>query len=330
MNKRERILAAVRGEAVDRVPIALWRHFPYVDQTAEGLAQAVIAFQEAYDFDLVKVTHTSGYMAEAWGARLSHLGNDEGTRQYVRRPIHRPEDWHELRPLRVGEGILGRELAALSLIRRALGSEPFLLPTLFSPLTVAKQLAGDLWLTHLREDPAALEAGLRTIAESCVAFGQACLQHGADGLFFATQLARYDVLDVSTYERFGLRYDLAVLEALRPASQLLLLHLHGQNPLFELVSRYQPDIVNWHDRETSPDLVEGLRRLPRGAVSGGLDRHGPIHVGSPAETAAQVVDTVRRVGGRRLVISTGCVLLTTSPPANIAAARQAVATLTAT
>ncbi len=239
------------------------------------------------------------------------------------------QDWYDLRPLRADEGILGRELTALSLIRRAIGAEPFVLPTLFSPLTVAKQLAGEAWLSHLREHPAALEAGLKTIAQTCASFGQACLEHGCDGLFFATQLARRDVLDREAYVRFGLRYDLEVLDALRERSQLLLLHLHGTNPMFELVPEYQADIVNWHDRETVPDLAEGLLQMPHGAVSGGLDRHGPIHRGRPEEAAAQVHDTIRRVGQRRLLVSTGCVLLTTSPPANIAAARQAVATLTA-
>jgi len=40
MNKRERLLAASRRQAVDRIPIALWRHFPGDDQRAADLAQA--------------------------------------------------------------------------------------------------------------------------------------------------------------------------------------------------------------------------------------------------------------------------------------------------
>ena len=46
MNKRERLLAASRRQAVDRIPIALWRHFPGDDQRAADLAQATIAFQD--------------------------------------------------------------------------------------------------------------------------------------------------------------------------------------------------------------------------------------------------------------------------------------------
>ncbi len=32
MNKRERLEAAIAGQSVDRVPVALWRHFPGDDQ----------------------------------------------------------------------------------------------------------------------------------------------------------------------------------------------------------------------------------------------------------------------------------------------------------
>ena len=32
MNHWERLQAAIRGEAVDRPPISLWRHWPQIDQ----------------------------------------------------------------------------------------------------------------------------------------------------------------------------------------------------------------------------------------------------------------------------------------------------------
>ena len=38
MNKRERLEAAIAGQSVDRVPVALWRHFPGDDQDPSDLA----------------------------------------------------------------------------------------------------------------------------------------------------------------------------------------------------------------------------------------------------------------------------------------------------
>lgn len=322
MTPRERIEAAVRGERPDRVPIALWRHFPHEDQTAEGLARATVAFQREFQWDLVKVTPASGYPAEAWGAQLKPANNAEGTREYLSRPIQRPEDWQALEERDVTQGVYGRELRALRLIREAVGTEVPVLPTIFSPLTVARQLAGDALFAHLREHPRDLQAGLRVVAQTTARFAQECLRHGADGIFFATQLASHELLSLEEYEEFGVPFDLQVLEAVSSAF-LVVLHLHGLRPMFELARRYPVGVVNWHDRETPPSLAEG-QELFRGAVLGGLNRSTTLPKGSPEDVRREVLDALEQTGGRRLIVGAGCVVPVTAPPANLRAARGAV------
>lgn len=321
---RDRIEAAVRGEKPDRVPVALWRHFPYDDQTAEGLARATIGFQRRYAFDLVKVTPVSGYPAEAWGAELRPSDNDEGTREYLSRPVKRPEDWHNLTMLDVTQGVFGRELRALRLIREGVGPEVFVLQTIFSPLTIAKQLAGDAVLTHLRGHPDELKAGLRVVAETTASFAQACLKGGADGIFFATQLAGRDLLSDDEYRAFGVEFDLPVLASVQGHAKLLVLHLHGLNPMFELADFYPVQIVNWHDRETSPSLAEGQKLFNKGAVLGGLNRSTTLPKGSPEDVRREVQDAVEQTGGLGVIIGAGCVAPVTTPEENFRAAREAV------
>lgn len=323
MNKRERIWAAIHGEPVDRVPIALWRHFPYVDQTAAGLARAVADFQFQFDFDLVKVTPTSGYPAEAWGARLEHADNAEGTRKYLHRPVHNPEDWRNLQRLDVRQGLLGRELTALGLIRKAVGPDVHVLQTIFSPLTVARNLAGDTVFTHLQQNPDDLRVGLETIADVMGQFGRACLEAGADGIFFATQLATQHYLSEPEYRKWGLEHDQRVLNYVTGQADIILLHLHGLGIYFDLVPEYPAQIVNWHDRRTPPTLAQGQVQV-KGAVLGGLDEWGILRAGTPAEVKAQVQDTLRQTGGRGVIIGAGCVTPVDTPVENIRAARQAV------
>jgi uroporphyrinogen decarboxylase len=45
MSKRERLKATIQGEATDRMPVALWRHFPGDDQDPVSLAASTVAFQ---------------------------------------------------------------------------------------------------------------------------------------------------------------------------------------------------------------------------------------------------------------------------------------------
>lgn len=326
MTRHDRIAAAIAHEKPDRTPVALWRHFPKVDQTAQGLAQTVVDFQHRFDFDLVKVTEASGYPAEAWGAQLEDAGNAEGTRRYLKRVVEAPEDWQTLPSMSIHDNdVFARELRALELIREGVGPDVPVLPTIFSPLTVAKGMAGDLMLDHLRDHPDDVAAGLRTIAETTARFAAECLNHGADAIFFATQFASHDILSDDEYRRFGVEYDLPILEAVRSRARFVLLHLHGANPMFGVTSAYPVDVVNWHDRETEPSLGDGKRLFKNGAVCGGIDRNAFVTM-TPGEVDATIQDARDQTDDRGLIISTGCVTLTTTPAENIEAARNAVET----
>lgn len=308
---------------MDRVPVALWRHFPIADLTSNGLAKAVVDFQRANDFDLVKVTHASSYPAEAWGGELVDDSNVQGTRRHVSRVVGAPADWSALPPIDVSNEVYARELRALELVREGVGDEVHVLTTVFSPFTIAKQLYGPNIVDHTREHPAAVEAGLERIAEVTSAFAAATLEHGADGIFFATQFARRDLWSQNEYRRFGLRYDLRVLESVRDCADLVMLHMCGANPMFDLVPEYQADIVNWEDRTTTPSLTEALALLPSGALCGGV-RQQSLVGGTPDDVARDVHWAIEQTRGRRLIVGTGCVTLVTTAQANVRAVRDAV------
>ena len=89
---KERLQTCLAGEAPDRPPVALWRHFPVDDLTPEGLAGATIDFQLTYDLDLVKVTPASSFEVRDWGAEDEWRGDPEGVRAYTRRVVERPQD----------------------------------------------------------------------------------------------------------------------------------------------------------------------------------------------------------------------------------------------
>ncbi len=325
MNKRERVLAAVHGERPDRIPVSFWRHWPKVDQTAEGLAKAVAAWQSTYDFDLVKVTPTSGYCIEDWGARFVDRGNREGTRDYVQRPIKQARDWESLWPLDLKSGVLGRELQALRLIRAKVGPDVFVLQTLFSPLTLARNLAGEeLLLSHLRDHAQEVRRGLAIIADTYGRYAQECLRAGADGFFFATLCATTDFMSEDEYGEFGVPYDRHVLGAVADTAGVILLHIHGFNIMFDLLAHAYPvHILNWHDRRTSPSLAEARQRT-RLALMGGVSEWQTLTEGTPQQVETEVRDAIAQTGGKGFLLGAGCVVPTDVPEANLRAARAAV------
>lgn len=321
MTKRERLHAAMTRGAVDRPPVALWRHFPHEDSRAESLASAHIQFYRAYDWDFLKVTPASGYYGDDWGLRAAHRPNREGTRTYTDRPIKKPSDWGALRALDVTAGVYGRELHALRLIRQELRDD-VILATIFSPLTIARTLAGDQALQrYLRDDPDALHQGLAIIIDVTRRFAEETLNAGADGIFFATQCATIDYLSEEEYEEFGRPYDFQVLDAASHA-EVRLLHLHGQHVMFDLMTDYPVDIINWHDRRTPPSLAEARARFS-GCLAGGVNETGTLVTGSPQAVAAEVRDAIAQTGGQRLIVAAGCVTLVDTPEANLRAVREA-------
>jgi len=323
MSKRERLEATIRAEAADRPPVALWRHFPGDDQDPAELAASTVAFQRQYDFDFVKVTPASSFCVRDWGVEDRWIGNEEGTREYARRPIVKPEDWRALPLLDPESGALGAQLRCLELIHEALGDEVPFIQTIFNPLTQAKNLAGQrVMLAHLRQAPDAVRAGLAIIAESTMRFVQAAQQRGIAGIFWAAQHASYELLSETEYQEFGGAFDRNLLEAAE-GLWLNVLHLHGDRVMFDLLANYPVHVVNWHDRETPPTLGEGQVRI-RGAVLGGLRQWETMVRGSPADVRREALDAYRQTGGRRFILGTGCVTPITAPWANLRAARMVV------
>jgi uroporphyrinogen decarboxylase len=319
---KERIQACLDNQILDRPPVALWRHFPVDDQDPKALADATLNFQSTYDFDLVKVTPASSFCVKDWGVEDEWMGDTEGTRRYTKRIIHDPSDWEKLQMLDPTVPHFAGQLDCLRFIRAELGPDTPLLQTIFSPLAQAKNLAGDdTLIAHLRLYPEAVLKGLAIIAETTHHFVEACLDAGIDGVFYAIQHAQASLLTFAEYQTFGLPQDEKVIE---PAEELWcnLLHLHGHNVYFSLLDSLKFQIVNWHDRETSPSLAEAQKRFS-GVVCGGM-RQDTLVYKDQSHVQKEATDAIQQTDGKRFMLGTGCVVPVIASHGNILAARKSV------
>lgn len=293
------------------------------DQEPGSLAAATLAFQKSFDFDFVKVSPSSSFCLKDWGVDDEWVGSTEGTRDYTRRIIHEPEDWGKLPVLDPQNGYLGKQLECLGLLVAELGSETPVIQTIFNPLSQGKNLAGEqTLLTHLRRYPEAVKSGLEIIAESTRRFVEAAGKKGIAGIFYAVQHAQYGMLSVDEYQRFGRNFDLQVLQSAE-SFWLNVLHLHGDEVMFDQFLDYPIAVINWHDRETPPSLSEAQKRF-EGVVCGGLGRWDPIIVGTSESVLKEANQAIQSTDGFRFILGTGCVVPIIAPYGNIMAARQAV------
>jgi uroporphyrinogen decarboxylase len=325
MSRRERLLAAVRREPVDRVPYAVWRHFPAVDGSPAGLAQATLRFHERYGSDFVKLTPRSGYAVAAWGCVEAAEPGPGGNRPCARCAIETAGDWARIRPLdpASAEGWSDQLEAIIRMgFDRRIGDAP-VLPTVFSPLSLARRLSRGRLVPDLKEHPRRVTAALEAITDTVVRFVDQALAEGASGIFYAIQVATRTLLAEEDYARFGEPYDRQVLESIRGRALFTVIHGHGDRLMLDRLGRLPADAWSWDDRLAGPPLGEGQALVP-GAVVGGLDQWRTLREGTPEEAAAEAQDAIARTGGLGIVVAPGCVLAMNTPDETLAAVVRAL------
>ncbi len=324
MTNRERVLAALRGDPVDRVPLAFWMHNFVTENAAASLAAESLRLAHEFGWDYLKPQCRAQCFAEPWGLRYRASEARAVPFTLTHAPCAGAGDLRRLEPADPATGALGEQLEALGLIRAGLGPDTPILWTVFSPLMVAPYLlAGGVeqTLAIARGEPAALEAALDAVAHTLAGYARLALAAGADGLFYATNVATRDRLAPAECRRFQRPYDLPVLAA-ATAAPFNVLHVCGSAVLFEEFADYPVQAFSWAQAPGNPSLREGQRRTGR-AVMGGLPAKPVIATLTPDAVAGRARAAVREMGGRALLLGPDCSVNPDTPAALLRAARAA-------
>jgi len=322
VDKRARVLAALRGEAVDRVPISFWGHHYVAENSAQGLAQETLRWAAEFDWDYLKPQSRAQAFAEMWGLRYtpSQARGEKYVTTHV--PLERASELAHLRPADPTSGALGEQIEALRQIRRALGPEVPITWTVFSPLMVASFLVpggANQLVDAARSDEAPVHAGLEAITETLRGYVRACLATGADGVFYATNLATAGLLTLEECARFQRPYDLRVLDAAGSAS-FNVMHVCGAHAWFDACADYPVAAFSWAAGEGTPSLAEGYRRTGK-ATMGGLPKD--LASLATAEIGARVRSARAGLEGRWLLLAAACSIDIDTPADRLLAARDA-------
>lgn len=327
MNKKERVDAALRGDAVDRVPASMWGHDFVREWSAQGLAEAMVENFSRYDWDFLKVNPRASYHVEGWNIKVRPSGEKYKEPIFGESPIRSASDWRRLRPLEPDQGALGEQLKALQLINHSVGYDAYFLQTIFCPLGVALYLAGNHLepvLQTLREDRSAMHAALRVITETFTTFAIACMEYGASGIFYATNgWASESMLTSDQYREFGEQYDLEFLDAIKSRSRFNVLHNCGTHVYFDQLAIYPVQAISWDATgEGNPNLLDGRKRSGK-AVIGGVSQRA-LKNGSPSQVRDEVAQVLELTGGRQVMLAPGCSISPETPAKNLEAVRSAL------
>lgn len=322
MNKLQRVQAALAGKEVDRPPISLWKHYPAVDQDPLLLARAHVEFQEKFDFDFIKLTPFELYCVQDWGCQIKFFCTETESPIVYRQAIQHANDWRRLEVLPATVGTWGKQLLLTRHTKALAKPDVPIVQTIYSPLTVARKLAGDRVIHDLREYPAILHKALEIITETTIDFVKNNIAAGASGIFFATACANYDFMTIPEYHEFGERYDLEILRAASNA-WFNILHIHGSRIMFDELLHYPVHALNWHDSHEYPPLRRA-RAITDLCIIGGLDESGAICNGTPYQVVEEVSTFLSETNLRGVMVGPGCVTDPNPPANNIGAARLVV------
>lgn len=323
MTKLERIHATLKREPVDRIPYAVWRHFPEVDRSTAGLAQATLRFHQRYGSDFLKVTPAAGDAVADWGCVESDQVLPGGNRPCASHAVNSATDWKKIKPLDITTSAYGQQLETLVRVIVDKRADAPVLPTVFSPLTLARKLSADRLNQDLRERSEVVVEALEAISDTLIRFATLCLDEDAAGIFYAIQAASRRFHAEEEYARFGEPYDRRILEAVMPRARLVVVHAHGDELMFDRLAALPAHAWNWDDRVAGPPLKQGKTKVT-GAVIGGVNQWATLRDGTPEEVRREVEDAVDQTDGIGLIVGPGCVLPAGVPDENVVALVKAL------
>lgn len=326
MTKKERILAALNLQEVDRIPYGIWYHVPHVDQDPEELAELQIQQALDYDLDFIKLMPFGNYSASDFGLSCTYYCVPDKPVFERKFAIEAAAEWEELKVLPGCFGNHGKALMVAQQVAHQQKKKRLEIPfvqTVFSPLTIAKKLAGMRLFDDMRNNPACVHKGLEAITQTTINFVRENLEAGVAGFFFASQCSTYDLVSEQEYDEFGVKYDLQVVDAFKGETYFNIVHIHGDNTMFGKLASYPVNCINWHDRWVAPSMAEA-RKISNKCFMGGINEKWLLSATRPEEIENHVREIVQSAGWKGLILSPGCVTKPLTPAANYLACRRAL------
>lgn len=307
MNKRERVLAAIKGEQVDRVPHSFWLHNFAEEYSAESLANETLRLYNTFDWDFIKPQSRPLCFTELWGQEFARSKDRVTFPVTTKHALQRVEDIKHLKPVDVSVGALAEQIEAYQLIRAKVGPDVPIVGTIFAPMMTAmfmlKNGSADL-RRIMTEDPAGLEQGLAVISDALADYAQKCIDSGMDGIFYATTEATSNQMNAKEFERFQRPFDVRILEA-SAGGQFNIMHMCGNNILADSFVDYPVDVFSWATTPSNPTLTEMHNKTGK-AVMGGLPGKPEIGTMSVDVLQARAQASLEEMQGRFHFLGPDC------------------------
>jgi uroporphyrinogen decarboxylase len=295
VNKREKALAVLdQSKPNSYVPAAFFLHFD--DKLGQGAIDSHLQFFRATNMDFVKVQY------EIVVPQIEI----NSAKEWSKIPVY-TKDFFE------------PQIAVIEALAKELKQEALILPTIYSPLSLAYQTLRKDISEHVKQDPEAVAKGLNNLALSIVNYIDESIKRGADGFYISTQGGNSKNFgEGELFEKLVVPYDLIVSQAASDKALLNILHIcdYGESyytNIYQFAS-YPGSIINAPNilLDGSPIKTKDVQKTFGRPVMGGLDRLGVIAKGTIDEAKA-AVDKVLSEAPANFILGADCTVPSETP-----------------
>ncbi len=310
-SKREWVLSAFKGQAVDRVPVGFWHHFTNPDEWLEGFSNPTIieknlsghaAFLADVQPDFIKLM-SDGYFA------------------YPNQAIKAAksiQDLSDIQPLGADHPWISEQVELVKQIKAGFTEDIVAIYNIFAPATYFKWLiaevsGGDEQLANfIHEDKKLVKRVLDTISQDIADLSRRVIQEGgADGIYLSVQSVQDARVTADIYQEVIAPSEIAVLEAVNAINGINVLHICGYEGArndIHLFANYPAQVINWAVGPEGISLQEGREIFGGKTVLGGFENgtDGLLYTGSKEAIQAQTRRLIEEAGGQGLVIGADC------------------------
>jgi len=297
MTSRERVLAALNGQPVDRTPVAnptnvasvdlmdlVDAPFPDACRDPELAARLAATGYTELGFDSVMPYFTIIQESSALGCDMQWEDKDNWPTVRMQQPI-----WKDSRDVRIPSGFLEHRdnitiTKSIEILRQELGNDVAIIGKTMGPWTLAYHVFGvENFLLMTVDDPDMVLRSLHKLKEISVLFGEAQIAAGADALTFPDH-ATGDLVSGEYYRKFLMEIHQEMAERLKVP---LILHICG-NTLDRMDYIAQTGMSSFHfdsknDPQQAMDVVAG-----RIGLVGNINNPETLYARGPEEVRQEV------------------------------------------
>ena len=315
MNSKERCLATIHGQAVDRIPVFPLLMFfareqagiTYREYATNGfaLADAQLAVHDRFAVDAITACSDAYREAADLGAEMAF---PEEKPPFARTPLVQSEsDLAKLGrpdPMRQGSRMFDR-VSGIEAMVKAVGDKCLVLGWVEMPFAGACSLVGvSEFMMLMVDDPALAHRILEFVTQVEIDFALAQVQAGAPMIGAGDAAA--SLISLRQYREFAMPYEQRVVNAVHDAGGMVKIHICGNTShLLADLAQVGADLYNVDHLVNLEKACETYAAAGR-CFKGNLDPVTQLMQATPEQCRAICAEKIRQASGCRFMLSAGC------------------------